>query len=251
MLKKKPKNSGKRILSSESNSTIVDNKLGSSDSDNPSSSSSASTAVPTPILSPRSEADQHLFYANSYYTRAVPMECDINGHKSNSTYFTDLDLARSDLLIDILDASFTYYRKNNGRYPYVPLGSVSCLFKREIKPFQRYVIRSRILGWDSKWVFVISRFEFVPPKGEPASARSKSECKAFPSNEKRGKLAAIGLSKYVFKLGRKTIDPEEFLSHSEERLGITEEDYKQGRMDFESAKGIVEAEANTVDMELF
>lgn len=208
------------------------------------------TNTTTPITAV-SETDRHLFYANAYYSRAVLMECDLNGHKSNSTYFSDLDLARTDLLIDIFDEAFMHYKKTKGRYPYVPLGSVSCVFKREIKPFQKYVIRSRVLGWDDKWLFVISRFEFEPPKGEPAKAGTKSNAKAFPSNESRGKLAAIGLSKYVFKLGRKTIPPEEFLSHAEARLGITQEDYKKGRMDFERAKGIVEAEANTVDLELF
>ena len=69
-----------------------------------------------------------------------------------------------------------------------PLGSVMTIFKRELKPFQRYQIRSRILGWNEKWLFVLSRFEF--------SDRNKT-------------LAAIALSKYVFKFNKVTIPPEE------------------------------------------
>lgn len=241
------KKTAKKIADSSSSATSTPNESESSFI----SSDSSTTTLVAPPSPPKPETRRHLFFANAYTSRVVALECDMNGHKSNSTYFNDLDLARSDLLLDVLSAGFIHYRKTAGFYPYCPLGSVACIFKREIKPYQKYVIRSRILGWDQKWLFVISRFEFYPPKGEPVPQGKKSQSQSFPLNEHRGKLAAIGLSKYVFKLGRKTIPPEEFLTSCEASLNITQEEYKQGRMNFEYAKGLLEAEANTVDMELY
>ncbi|KAK9311153.1 hypothetical protein V1524DRAFT_411993 [Lipomyces starkeyi] len=50
-------------------------------------------------------------------------------------------------------------------------------------------LHSLIIGWDEKWLFVVSRFEL---------AGSTNTC-------------AISLSKYVFKLGRTTITPQDAL----------------------------------------
>lgn len=177
-----------------------------------------------------------LYRANDYRSRTVALECDMNGHKNNATYFTDMDLARSDLLLGQFAASFLHYRAVTGGYPYVPLGAVACVFKRELRPYQAYVVRSRVLGWDHKWLFVVSRFEFAEGKNKG-------------SNAQRGKLAAVGLSKYVFKLGRRTLPPEEFMAHSYATLGVTETDVQRGRMEFGYAKGLIEAEA-VLDLEL-
>ncbi|VVT46383.1 uncharacterized protein SAPINGB_P001186 [Magnusiomyces paraingens] len=240
----------------EENNLEDENKSisGQSSSINVSAASSTVSLTPAPQLIPAAQAHtlfssdhsiRGLYYANEYWSRAVAMECDLNGHKSNSTYFTDLDLARSDLLLDIFRDSFLYYRARDGRYPYVPLGSVACIFKREIKPYQKYVVRSRVLGWDRKWMFVVSRFEFAPSNNN----KNNNNNNKGQNNEQRGKLAAVGLSKYVFKLGRKTLPPEEFLSHSKESLGFSEKDIERGRMEFGYAKGMIEAEA-TLDLEL-
>jgi len=75
---------------------------------------------------------------------------------------------------------------------YVALAGVTCLFRREIKPYENYEVWTRVLGWDGKWFWVVSHF--VSPK-------------ATTSDGKR-KVFASALSKYVFKVGRKTIAPE-------------------------------------------
>ena len=36
------------------------------------------------------------------------------------------------------------------------LGGVTCTFKRELKPYRKYEIWTRVLSWDEKWVYVIS-----------------------------------------------------------------------------------------------
>jgi hypothetical protein len=75
---------------------------------------------------------------------------------------------------------------------YVALGGVLALFHREIKPMKRYNISSRVLAWDHKWLWVVSHFI-----GEKPSDLSKLR-----------PIYASCLSKYVFKVGRKTITPE-------------------------------------------
>ncbi|KAL6452422.1 hypothetical protein SBY92_001680 [Candida maltosa Xu316] len=134
---------------------------------------------------------------DSYVT---PLEIDMYMHKSNSTYFLDLDIARTKLLTRLLQTYFWYcYDNENGKFkkkyslsniPYCPLSIVQCQFKRELKPFEKYKISSRVLAWDKKWLFVISKF-------------------VTGDNQ----VHAIGITKYVFKTGRLTISPHEYLKH--------------------------------------
>ncbi|KAK9322367.1 hypothetical protein V1517DRAFT_323591 [Lipomyces orientalis] len=133
--------------------------------------------------------EANVFRTRVWTSRSPPMECDLNGHKSNSTYFSDLDNARTDLMVDVFKKMLLGTRKESGTWPYLPLGAVVSIFRREIKPFAKYNIKSKIIGWDGKWLFVVSRFEL---------AESAHTC-------------AISISKYVFKLGRKTIAPQDVL----------------------------------------
>ncbi|KAK9370859.1 hypothetical protein V1509DRAFT_614995 [Lipomyces kononenkoae] len=133
------------------------------------------------------EAD--VFRTKVWTSRSPAMECDANGHKSNSTYFSDLDIARTDLMVDVFKKMLLNTKKETGIWPYLPLGAVVSIFRREIKPYAKYSIKSKIIGWDEKWLFIVSRFELA---GSP-------------------KACAISISKYVFKLGRKTIAPRDAL----------------------------------------
>ena len=40
----------------------------------------------------------------------------------------------------------------------VHLGGVNALFRREIKPLQRYEVWTRILAWDEKWLYLVQHF---------------------------------------------------------------------------------------------
>src|SRR2546430_12267337 len=42
-------------------------------------------------------------------------------------------------------------------YPVV--GATMIRYRREIKSFERFVLRSRIVGWDEKWFYFEHRFE--------------------------------------------------------------------------------------------
>lgn len=133
-------------------------------------------------------------------TYVSPFECDFYFHKSNSTYFEELDISRADLMCKI----FQKLMLNSKKWPYIPVANVFTNFLKELKPFEKYLVTSRILCWDEKWIYVLSRF-----------------------TKNNGKiLCSISLTKYVLKDGRKTISPKEALEfcdlYNEEVAKISE-----------------------------
>jgi len=132
-------------------------------------------------------------------------ECDHNGHKSNSTYFSDADQALTMHITGLLrkairgaaeyDRTLAQQARNMSQQQHqdlshnvnisaglaaptssvtttpthtctstvkgtyiIALGGVSCHFKREIKPYERYDIWTRVLAWDRKWIYLVSHF---------------------------------------------------------------------------------------------
>ncbi|KAF9890448.1 hypothetical protein FE257_005853 [Aspergillus nanangensis] len=145
-----------------------------------------------------------------------PLECDYNMHKSNSTFFSDLDINRAQLL-GRLFGGFPRKPSESGKGTEktlnVALGGVSCVFKREIKPFQRYEIWSRVLAWDHKWLYMVSYF-VVAGTGEKV-IRSLHTESGKPSGVDFSKaVLASSLSRYVFKDGRMTISPADVLGYN-------------------------------------
>jgi hypothetical protein len=138
-----------------------------------------------------------------------PIECDYNLHKSNSTFFSDLDINRTELLCALLKDVLRPVGKNDKPLIFA-LGGTSCVFKREVKPFQRFEIWSRILTWDQKWVYVISYFvenghgnRLLSQQSE-ATANNKTQ-----GNNADTAILATCVARYVFKRGRKTVPPQE------------------------------------------
>ncbi|KAJ6256537.1 hypothetical protein Dda_8399 [Drechslerella dactyloides] len=138
-----------------------------------------------------------LFAPVKISSRAPLYECDFNCHKSNSTYFSDLDIARTHLVAHLIKKSLRLRRQRGDKPLYVALGGVVSLFRREIKPYQRYEVWSRVLAWDDKWFWIVSHF--VAAEKDRAGKR---------------RIYASSLSKYVFKVERKTIPPVEVLEES-------------------------------------
>ncbi|OAL26858.1 hypothetical protein AYO20_09891 [Fonsecaea nubica] len=143
-----------------------------------------------------SDSVHPLFEPVSIFSRSPLLETDYNLHKSNSTYFVDLDESRTALMTKLLIPGLKKGDKHLEREGHrgalnVILGSVHTSFHKEIKPYERYEVRSRILAWDNKWIVVGSWFI------RPASRSGKQEV-----------LLASALSKYVVKKGRFTVSPE-------------------------------------------
>ncbi|KAI1163048.1 capsule polysaccharide biosynthesis protein [Nemania serpens] len=159
-----------------------------------------------------------LFYPVKTSTHVTLLEVDYNIHKSNSTYFADLDISRTHLVGHLLSRGLLALNRNattgvvpdpsdpsrpaRGKFNVV-LGSVQCSFKRELAPYERYEMWSRILSWDRKWLYVATHFVergAVTPGSTPEDWGKK--------------IYASAISKYVFKLGRLTVHPAAIIGAS-------------------------------------
>ncbi|KAL2430716.1 hypothetical protein ABEF95_013149 [Exophiala dermatitidis] len=108
----------------------------------------------------------HLFQPIITSSKACLMEVDIFGHKNNSTYFTDIDIARAHLVTTLFGKGIAKIRGGttmNGlsskRSNFtVALGGVSCTFRKELLPYETYDLWTRVLAWDEKWVYLVTHF---------------------------------------------------------------------------------------------
>lgn len=182
----------------------------------------------SPDLTPRA-----LFKPMISETRAPLLEIDYNLHKSNSTYFTDLDIARTHLVSYLTRPAMRNLTRNAktglvldpgtnkpAKGPMgIMLGSVACTFKREIRAYRAYELWSKVLAWDRKWLYMVTHFV---PKGtakpaewlDPRFGRVRTRSGKDASGGWESKMHATAVSKYVFKLGRLTVHPAIVLQNS-------------------------------------
>jgi hypothetical protein len=156
-------------------------------------------SVKQAISQSSTSATHPVFRPISIWTSAPLLETDYNLHKSNSTYFTDLDISRTALVTSLLSAGFRsgnaeLERRGHKGPNNVILGSVHTSYHKEIKPYERYEVRSRVIGWDQKWLLILSTFIRPGAKGKPET------------------ILASALSKYVVKKARYTVPPERCLA---------------------------------------
>ncbi|KAJ4369908.1 hypothetical protein N0V83_005672 [Neocucurbitaria cava] len=175
-------------------------------------------------------------------TRTPILEMDYNLHKSNSTYFSDMDISRTHLFTAIIRNGI---KKNSRLYGakksavngaigategtrgkhLIALGGISCLFKREILPYKKYEMWTRLLCWDRKWFYLVTHL-VKPGVGQPSTwtlqpwKKNKSKKGATgeeqPDQEKlMGAIYATAIAKYVIKRGRVTVPPEQALLDAE------------------------------------
>lgn len=164
-------------------------------------------------------------------TRTPLLELDYNLHKSNSTYFTDLDVARTHLTSILLRSGKAENNRwkgetNDGLKRSIAFGGVTCHFRREIKAYAKVEVWTRLLAWDRKWVYMVSHmvkagvarpaeYELQPwKKGRAPSPSSAAATAAVEDSEETAKklkdaVYATSIAKYVFKKGRITIPPAE------------------------------------------
>ncbi|HEX6746750.1 MAG TPA: thioesterase family protein [Longimicrobium sp.] len=83
----------------------------------------------------------------------LPTDLDLNGHMNNGRYLTIMDLGRVDLLL----RTGVVGAMRRHRWAGV-VASVAVRFRRALNPFQRYELRSRLIGWDERWFFMEQRF---------------------------------------------------------------------------------------------
>jgi acyl-CoA thioesterase FadM len=125
-------------------------------------------------LHPLSESVLHL--------RVLPNDLDLNLHMNNGRYLSIMDLGRLDLLIrtDLFKALVDHR--------WQPLvGTANIRYKQSLMPFQKYRLRTKVIGWDEKWFYIEQRFD------------------------RGNRTIAVALVKAVFRGPRKNISPDDTL----------------------------------------
>lgn len=141
-------------------------------------------------------------------------------HKSNSTYFSDLDISRVHLLLGLFKNGMAKLQKQEKKKSVMPvLGGTSASFRRAIPPLGKYDIVTRVLCWDEKWIYLVTWFvkagsmakgqkrHFESGYGMNGSAKLEgSEPAPVYKN-----IYATTISKYVIKAGSVTVPPERLM----------------------------------------
>lgn len=180
-------------------------------------------AQPT-VIPPRA-----LFQPIITTTRCTALETDYNIHKSNSTYFADMDVSRTHLFTAIIRRAIQKASAKDGAFPraagattgtagphIIALGGISCLFKKEIKPYAKYEMWTRLLCWDRKWFYLVTHL-VRPGVGKPKEfslqpwKKGAKPDQEYDAEKLKGAIFATAIAKYVIKEGRRTIPPEQVL----------------------------------------
>ncbi|TDZ13444.1 putative thioesterase atnL [Colletotrichum spinosum] len=121
-----------------------------------------------------------------------PQATDHYLHKTNSSYFSDADVARAHLMSTLFAAAIEHMRGGAGA------GSD---------------MWTRILTWDDKWFYVVTHFvrKGAGCPGESSLYPIQTPRGGFREAEAEGDLYATALSRCVFKPGRKTVVPGDML----------------------------------------
>jgi acyl-CoA thioesterase FadM len=87
--------------------------------------------------------------------RVWPLDCDTSLHLNNGRYLTLMDLGR----LDIMVAGGLW--RAVVRHKWTPIASlVTIRFRREIRPFQRFRLETRLLAWEAASVVMEQTFVF-------------------------------------------------------------------------------------------
>lgn len=86
--------------------------------------------------------------------RVWPSDLDTNRHLNNGRYLTLMDLGRWDLLTRMGLGRHVMRRR------WAPVVAAATIrFRRSLDPFQRYDLRSRVVGWDERSFYLGQTFE--------------------------------------------------------------------------------------------
>lgn len=94
-----------------------------------------------------------IFDTTTVRLRAWPNDLDANLHVNNGRYLTLADLGRFDWFRRV--GLWEVARK---RRVYPVIGDVTAKFRRELRCFETFELRTRLVGWDHKWGFLEHHF---------------------------------------------------------------------------------------------
>ncbi len=134
------------------------------------------------LISPKRRKRIGLVDDSELTLRVLPTDLDINMHLTNARYLSMMDLGRLELILQT-----GMFKKLIKRRWLPVVASANLKFYRQINPFSRYKLITRIIGWDEKWFYIEQRFEI-----------------------EQG-LAAIGVIKGLFRGDNRNIPTSELL----------------------------------------
>ena len=112
----------------------------------------------------------------------LPHDCDLNMHLNAGRYISFMDVSRVELMGRM--RMFRLFVARGWR----PInGGMIIRYRRELLPFQRFAVRSRVIGWDAKWIY----FEHVV--------------------ERDGQLCAMANARGLFRGSKGSVETRELL----------------------------------------
>jgi acyl-CoA thioesterase FadM len=86
--------------------------------------------------------------------RVLPTDCDINFHMNNGRYLSFMDLGRLHMIAQIGLLRIIVHKR------WMPvLAAAEIQFIRQLAPFQKFDLVSRVVTWDDKYAYMEQRFE--------------------------------------------------------------------------------------------
>ncbi|MCF2857850.1 thioesterase family protein [Pseudoalteromonas sp. SMS1] len=85
--------------------------------------------------------------------RALPSDCDINLHLTNSRYLAMMDIARTWMTERIGLLGKILKRK---WFPIVNATAITYI--KDIKPLQKFSVTTQVVGWDHKYFYIEQKF---------------------------------------------------------------------------------------------
>lgn len=114
---------------------------------------------------------------------ALPNDCDLNFHLNAGRFVSFMDVARIELIVRLRLMGKLLKR---GWRPV--MGGCVVRYRRSVMPFERFDIRTRVVGWDEKWFYI----EHIV--------------------ETNGKFCAVGQMRTVIRGAKGTIPPRDVMA---------------------------------------
>ncbi|KAJ1558388.1 hypothetical protein HK096_001487 [Nowakowskiella sp. JEL0078] len=96
------------------------------------------------------------FFADVNHFRVWLDDVDYNLHMNNGRYASRVDLSRFQF-----GAKWFYTGDSDPervKKGYVATGGTNFFFKKELKPLEKFIVQTRLLTWNAKWMFLEHRF---------------------------------------------------------------------------------------------
>lgn len=153
----------------------------------------AKTALRTPIRLVQSQQDVDVLAPVISPFRVLPHELDMRDHLPNYAFFRFAEM-------NINKWAYVTGVDNRADYDVWLLAATQVVFLRQIKPLQRFHVKTQVLHWDKKYAYF--QHEFLLHYGKKHGKEHGNK------NEER---AAIVLSKLVFSTQGKQTPPMHIL----------------------------------------